>query len=332
MERNVVKHRQSNLELLRILSMAFVLILHTNYNGIGAPTSADIQSDILISFYRNIVESLALVGVNCFVLISGWFGINFKFEGLIKLIFQCIFIYALIFVVFIGFGIKEISSKNIIDCFDFLNRWFLFAYIGLYLLAPVLNVFIKNTTQSNYRLFLICFGTFIIIICWLHKQYLPIPSFVFIYLLARYIRIYGGRIFDLSKGKDLFIYIVLTFISALLLLLSESLSHGPSIFMAYNCPIIFISSLYLFLFFTKLNIKNHAINWIASSAFAVYLINCNKFIRPYWTELSIKLFSNFNFIYFSVLILGAVLLFFISCVFIDKVRDIIWRRILKISN
>jgi hypothetical protein len=80
-----------------------------------------------------------------------------------------------------------------------------------------------------------------------------------------------------------------------------------------------------------LNIQSHTINWIASSAFAVYLINCNKFIRPWWTEISVKLFLNYNFIYFSVLIFGVVILFFISCVFIDKIRDVVWRRILKIG-
>jgi hypothetical protein len=135
----------------------------------------------------------------------------------------------------------------------------------------------------------------------------------------------------LSKGKDLLIYLSLTVISALLLLLSESLSHGPSIFYDYNCPLIFIASLYLFLFFTKLNINSHTINWIASSAFAVYLINCNKFIRPLWTGLSITLFKTYNFLYFSLAMIIAVILFFVLCIFVDKIREVVYREIYKIK-
>lgn len=67
------EERQSNMELLRIIAMFMILVIHANLISIPRP-------EIAKSFYlpppismRYLIESLGIVGVNLFVLISDFF-------------------------------------------------------------------------------------------------------------------------------------------------------------------------------------------------------------------------------------------------------------------
>lgn len=73
--------RQSNMELLRLLAMFFVLALHANATAIQVPTADDIQAAPLSSFTRIFLEQATVVAVDVFVLISGWFGIRPTLKG-----------------------------------------------------------------------------------------------------------------------------------------------------------------------------------------------------------------------------------------------------------
>ena len=45
--------------------------------------------------------------------------------------------------------------------------------------------------------------------------------------------------------------------------------------LAYSDPIVVMSSVYLLLFFTKINIQSNVINFISASSFAVFLLHLN---------------------------------------------------------
>lgn len=139
-------NRKSNIELLRIIAMFMILGLHVNYLAVTAPNAQDIATSPLISFMRIFMENICIVGVNVFVLISGWFGINFKTKGLSSFLFQCIFISLLIFIAFAVTGEVEVNQRNIMSVFLIYKNayWFVWAYLFLYILAPVLNSFISS--------------------------------------------------------------------------------------------------------------------------------------------------------------------------------------------
>ena len=85
--------RQSNIELLRILSMFFVLIGHINGLIIGLPNKEFFTLDLSSSFLRVLIQGISVVGVNIFVLISGWFGIKTSLKGGSAFIFQFLFLF-----------------------------------------------------------------------------------------------------------------------------------------------------------------------------------------------------------------------------------------------
>lgn len=69
------KERNSTIEILRIISMLFVVGLHYLNTGIGGGLLTNILFNKL---WTHMFESVGIVAVNVFVLISGYFLINQK--------------------------------------------------------------------------------------------------------------------------------------------------------------------------------------------------------------------------------------------------------------
>ena len=130
--------RQSNFELARIFSMVLVLILHSTYSALGWPEEVD-----GISCGRLLVESLAIVGVNVFVLISGYFSIEPKLKSIKNFIFICLFygIFSMIYHLSTG----EFSIRNVF--FVSSGNWFVVSYIGLLIVSPFLNSLINSNIR-----------------------------------------------------------------------------------------------------------------------------------------------------------------------------------------
>lgn len=84
--------RQSNIELLRIISMFFVLVVHSNYMGVSILYNSPYTIE---TFIRFLAEAIAIIGVNCFVLISGYFGIHLNIRKILHFIF-IVYFYSLI--------------------------------------------------------------------------------------------------------------------------------------------------------------------------------------------------------------------------------------------
>ena len=56
--------------------MLLIVLVHANYFSLGFIDSNDVRTNPLPSFVKIFFEQLCVVGVNVFVLISGWFGIK----------------------------------------------------------------------------------------------------------------------------------------------------------------------------------------------------------------------------------------------------------------
>ena len=190
-------NRQSNIELLRIIAMFMILGLHVNFIAIGVPEIQVISNMPLQGFARLFTENMCIVGVNVFVLISGWFGIHFKTKGICSFIFQCLFFSLIVFIAFAATGQVEINRINIMSAFLLYKNayWFVWAYLFLYILAPVLNGFIDNANRGTVKRVIILFFaiqtiTFIFTSTGFTKTgYSPL-SFIGLYLLARYYRLH----------------------------------------------------------------------------------------------------------------------------------------------
>ena len=332
--------RMSNMELLRIVSMLFVLILHANFIGIDVPTKVDLDAAPLSTFIRCFTEASAIVAVDVFVLISGWFGIRFSIKKLSAFLFQVMFFSFGFFIVFSFINPSETFTIDRIKGIFLLNGdyWFVKAYLILFILSPVLNAFVERASKKEFIIFLVSFYTFHTLYGWLMDASVAFTmngttglSFIGLYMLGRYVRLCPSRFTSLSKEKDLAIYLggvlLLCCFNLLFLYLNHSVTLSGRLY-SYASPVVILSSLYLLLFFSKLSFKNKTVNWIASSCFAVYLFHCNSFFfSAYYRDL-IKVFYASSYSVCGV-ILYVIFIFFIS-VLIDKIRMRLWNVGLKV--
>ena len=99
--------RQSNIELLRIVSMFLILLLHANVFTFGWP-----EGSITSNLFRFTAESFAIVAVNVFVLITGYLGTSFKLSKVANLVFQMVFTVVSITLFLLIFNLHQYGYKR----------------------------------------------------------------------------------------------------------------------------------------------------------------------------------------------------------------------------
>ena len=343
-EKTVQKTRNSNIELLRIIAMVMILGLHVNFLAIGGPSTQDITSSPFQSFIRLFAEYICIVGVNIFVLISGWFGINYKPKGIVQFLFQSMFFSLIIFISFAIAGDIKINRLNIMSSFLLYKNayWFVWAYLVLYIMAPMLNAFIEKNDRQTLKKFLLLFfviqtiASIFTSVGFYKAGYDPL-SFIGLYLLARYFRLYKE---NTGKYIYLFIFTICVLLNTLVCLMPPFFgkSNGlmVSITWMYTNPLNIIGALTLLLFFTKLNFKSKAVNYVATSCFAVYLLHMHFCISDYYLNTAKELYERFSGITYFATIIVLFVAVFIASIILDRIRIVcfnyLWNKYEKIKH
>ena len=71
-----MKQRQSNIELLRLVAMFLIVVTHTNLFSLGRPKIDVFHTEPVWVSFRFALQSFTYIGVNLFILISGYFSIR----------------------------------------------------------------------------------------------------------------------------------------------------------------------------------------------------------------------------------------------------------------
>lgn len=197
------KVRESNLELYRIIVM-FMIVAHHYVVNSGlmdvmkeAPTSPN-------SIFFYLFGMWGKTGINCFVMITGYFMCksNITIRKFLKLVLEVIFYNVIIYLLFVSFGISVFSFKEAFLCLlpiKSISDGFTSCFIAFYLAIPFLNILVRNMTKRQHQL-LICLCLFIytfigmIPIFKLSMNY--VSWFCVLYFIASYIR------FHLDKNVD----------------------------------------------------------------------------------------------------------------------------------
>ena len=198
--------RNYSLDLLKIVSIIFVIVLHYN-NGEMRGLLSNIQPGTSNYFIAHFTEILTIIACNLFVLISGYFlcqSNKVKIRKIVDIINVLIFYGIVIYIVSILTGLtvfgKE-SLKLMILTID--NRWFVNIYVLLYILHPYINKVISNTNKKQHTiLILICVFFFSIwssiikphgiinLNTFVSDSGYGITNFIMLYFIGAYIRLY----------------------------------------------------------------------------------------------------------------------------------------------
>lgn len=317
-EKNI--QRQSNFEILRIIAMIMIIFHHI---AVHSNFSDPIMT---VSLYIKFIQMGGKIGVNIFVLITGYFLINtekIKINKILKLWGQMFFYALLIYGIFIMSELKEFEIKAFIETlFPIINDtwWFASVYFLLYIISPFLNIVLKNIDRNTYQK-MICFMLVVWCIMPTFKyggnQFCSLIWFIVLYCISGYIRLYSEN-WKISN-KNCFALSVL--IAIITYCLVASSYFNSDLFAMQSLPIFLISFL-LFLGFKKTDIKNcFFINKIASTTFGIYLIHDNSYIRSFlWIDFfKVNSFENSNFLIpYSIYICFIV---FFTCTIIDLIRQ-----------
>lgn len=158
------KPRQSNMELLRIISMLMILAVHIDGASVGLPSpDGDFGSLTVRDIWRIAVESVAIIGVNSFVMISGYFGIRLRWRGVLSFLFECAFYSVGIYTVVTLAYPDRFSWTGWMESWMVLshtNLWYVPSYFGLMLLSPVLNAGMDALPKRTFMGVLVLFLLF----------------------------------------------------------------------------------------------------------------------------------------------------------------------------
>lgn len=333
------KQRLSNIELLRILSMVMILVVHIDGASLGQPApSGDLSSLTGRQVWQLAVESFSIIGVNLFTLISGYFGIRLSVKSASSFLFQCLFYAVGIATVAPLFLHGHFSWTQWGDSWLILTHtdlWYVPCYFLLMLLSPALNAGLK---ALNLRQCLVTTGLFAAYTLWVGwwwgKSFNPtgytIMQLILVYMIGHCI----SRIPALTQPSrrrsviSLVAYLITTaavFLSALYL--------PPLKAFAYNSPLVMAASVALFLCFRAMKFQSPAINYIAKSSFAVYLLHKNPLI---WVSLMrptvVDLWRSTTLLEFSLLAVAAVIAIYLISMIIDALRRALFRPILQLIN
>lgn len=316
-----MKERQSSMELLRLVLMLLIVALHLNYLGIGVPTSAESQTAPISTFGRIWAEQICACAVNAFVLLSGWFGLRWHWGRLWRnILLRCV-VYGLLIVIAV-----HAFTKTPIDWHYILKAllpageyWFIVCYVGLWLLAPVLNTYVEQASGRSLWLTVVALIVFEWLYGWLYDAALlnggySIFSFVVLYLLARALRLYpapflhkgaesgrkggndqwqsgrDGRQRAHGQRRGAATYFAVFAICSLLgtVIAWGALRFGGSgttfvlfAMKSYLSPLVVGESAAIVLAFSRMRFHSRLINYLGGSALAIYLIHAHPLVaRP----------------------------------------------------
>lgn len=291
-------------DLLRILATFGVLMIHTAAVHWASLDVASYDWQV-INFY----DSMVRWAVPIFIMLSGMFFLDPEKNITLKNLFRKYILRMLIALIFWGMAYRlctlyiqagSLSLDSVIRAIKDLlmgkthyHLWFLYTIIGLYIITPILRVYIKNASKKDIEYFLLLAFIFTAVIPMMTLIY-PFNKFggfikklnirMFSGFIGFYVAGYYYKKYTFSK-KINNLYYSLTIIAFCVTWLGASYlslhtQKANMIFYDYLTPNVALCSVGIFLFFKnvigKINFSERAfyiITKLSGLTFGIYLVH-----------------------------------------------------------
>lgn len=335
---NQSEHRRySNLELLRILCIIFIIMRHyysqSNWgDGFGTVDAWNWQT-----LFVQLIGSLGYAANNIFILITGYFMIEkqVRWRRIVSLIAEMFFYsWIIILVLYLTKVIPFTLEQTVKAAFPiwFGYNWFVCCYVIFCCFLPFINQFLNKIDKETYKKFLAVSilllhiaGTFRAV------NYLgdscSIDHFFVVYSLGGYIKKYGIRLKKYSWRTLFFLSLSLLLLSVAVLnvtgvLIKKDDFIDHALFFTSGSSFLSVMTM-TFLFLWIINsvpFYNRLINSMSRSVVGIFLIHNNPLLHKIiWN----KVFPNANYISSNLLPIQCILkifaVFFV-CLIIDQLR------------
>ena len=328
------KQRDSNLELYRIIVMLAIVAHHYVVNS-GVMSVINADGWTTRSVFYLLFGMWGKIGINCFVLITGYYMCTSKItlRKFLKLLLEVEFYNIVIYAIFALSGYDLFSVKEAIWLLwpvqnvtgDFTSCFLLF-----YLTIPFMNILIKGMDGKMHLMLVL--WLFFIFSFLASMPMITVDSnyviwFSVLYLLASYVRLYQPRwIRHISHLGGVLLLVTISMFSVVGMHYVNTHSGRTMICTAFVADsykvLALMTSVSLFLYFKNMKIAySNVINTIASTTFGVLCIHANSDAMRQWLWRDVvDCIGHYSISYYYLYALIAVLLIFSVCSLIDYVR------------
>lgn len=296
----IAKLRNTNLELFRIIVMLLIVAHHYVVNsGLmwGGQLEEDYWSVRSVSFW--LFGMWGKTGINCFVMITGYFMCKSQItlRKFLKLVLQVIFYDLVIYGAFFAFGYEDASLKNwllhllpVKGVEDSFTSCFLLFWLAI----PFLNIAVKNMSRRQHLLLIA-----LLLFTYTVMEYVPqstvrmnyVSWFATLYFIASYLRLYPEYVWCATSARAwgwLSSVTILLAVGSVLATLYIDQTMGKNRFPYWlvsdsNAILALAIGVSTFMFFKNLHIPHsRLINTIGATTFGVFLIHANSDLMRQW--------------------------------------------------
>ena len=323
--------RNSNHELLRIIAMYMIVFIHANmYLNFFCTGS-------IRTICNGLVNGICNIGVSCFILISGYYGIKFDVGKIVKM--ECMMItYSLLETIILYVAFPEQMCGSVLleqlvkSVIPFISRkyWFYSCYLCLICFSGYIQKFIDYLSREEFKKFLgLCLLLFSVLPTLFYFELVPdngkgLIQMVMVYMMGRYIRMYKDV--ALPKKKAILLFVILWMINGV----SHELPIRVGGIYFHLCRDNSISNLImaviLFYLFKEIKWQSTLVNRLASCVFAVFALNntlVTVVMERFFLNRELKMTGIAGF----GVLAGVVLFILFSCLLVGAIRECILGKI-----
>lgn len=282
----MTKIRQSNFELLRIVSMILIVISHFSVHGTYERVDYSTHEQIAL----DVLRIGGKLGSNLFVMIGSYFLVNknFKIQRVFTVIFQ-VWFYG-VGILLIASIFLQLSKRRVYQSLIPFPQtyWFATTYVLLLIATPILNHIIHYLGKRGLTYLIATLSFFWIILPSLKLETFGLTNvtwFIFLYLTVGWIKIYLKP--NLKKFPWGSIAMITLFLTVGNVFWFHGLSHlmpekmnDALIQLSQSGLLTVIMSFSIFLFTVQSDVfYSKVVNYISNLIFAVYLIHEHPIMR-----------------------------------------------------
>ena len=305
-------------------------VVNSGVEELDGPLRADPNS--ANSLFLSLFGAWGKTGVNCFLMITGYFMCTSKItlRKFLKLLLQVYLYKLLLFPIFFAIGYETLSLQRIVKLL--MPTWgfsgnFVGCFIAFWLTIPFLTLLVQNMTKRQHQLLLLlalCCYTILGTIPSFDVKFNYITWFGIIFFIASYIRLYPQPIFE---KKAIWGWLTLASVFFAMISVAWMLISGKGLYFFVSDSNKFFAvavAVCSFLWFKNISIpQSKVINAIGGSTFGVLLIHANSDAMRTWLwKDTVDVVGHYALplgllILFSI---GVVLAVFTVCNLIDQLR------------
>ena len=299
-----------------------------------------------------LLEITSLCAVNCYVLISGYVGVDsgYRYSSIAVLWLRVLFYSAGISLLFYIFAPELITMNDAVrSVFPVMSSqyWYFTAYFGMFFFIPVINKAVNSIDIKQFTVFIISLLiVFSVIQTFFAKDVFGTSKgysalwLIIMYILGAYIK--KAKVlksWSVAKGFLLFfIFVFLTWAVKILLkdvtvvLLSKV--YCEELFLNYTSPTLIAASICLFAACRNLKLSlamKKVVAVISPLTFSVYLIHMHPMIKSYIIPAFFVKYTYLSPAMLTLFVLSTSLVICILCYLIDAVRELVFNA-LKINK